>query len=284
MKIKNFLKTKGLKMLIIVVVLALFLLIANVASAGKAGFLTDSTNAVAAPFRKAATAMSDFLENMYGYLYEYEQLQAENETLKTQLAAAQAEVRAGLEDVEENERLKELLNLHDDRPEFVFESAKIVSRSTSNWERTFTISKGESSGIELGDCVINESGALVGQISELGENWATVRTVIDVDVSIGAHAGISSTTGMIMGEFSLMQQGYSKLTYLTDTSNVAAGDTVLTSGKGGYIPQGLIIGTITELRSEAGGQMIFGVVEPVCDLDSISQVFIILEHTIVAEE
>ena len=49
---------------------------------------------------------------------------------------------AGLEDVEENERLKELLNLHDDRPEFVFESAKIVSRSTSNWERTFTISKG----------------------------------------------------------------------------------------------------------------------------------------------
>ena len=121
-------------------------------------------------------------------------------------------------------------------------------------------------------------------ISELGENWATVRTVIDVDVSIGAHAGISSTTGMIMGEFSLMQQGYSKLTYLTDTSNVAAGDTVLTSGKGGYIPQGLIIGTITELRSEAGGQMIFGVVEPVCDLDSISQVFIILEHTIVTEE
>jgi len=284
LKIKNFLKTKGLKLLIIVVVLALILLIANFASAGKAGFLTDSTNAIAAPFRKAATAMSDFLENMYGYLYEYEQLQAENESLKTQLAAAQAEVRAGLEESEENDRLKELLNLHDDRPEFVFESAKIVSRSTSNWESAFTISKGESSGIELGDCVINESGALVGQISELGENWATVRTVIDVDVSIGALAGISGTTGMIMGEFSLMQQGYSKLTYLTDTSNIAAGDTVLSSGKGGYIPQGLIIGTITELRSEAGGQMIFGVVEPVCELDTLSQVFIILDHTIVTEE
>lgn len=284
MKIKNFLKTKGLRLLIIVVVLGLILAIANGTSSGKAGFLSDASNSIAAPFRKAATAMSDFLENMYGYLYKYEQLQAENESLKTQLAAAQAEVRAGLEDSEENARLKELLNLHDQHPEYVFESAKIVSRSASNWESTFTISKGEQSGIELSDCVITESGALVGQVCELGDNWATVRTIIDVDISVGAHAGVSSATGMVMGEFSLMQQGFAKLTYLTDTSNVAAGDTVLTSGKGGYIPQGLVIGTITELRSEAGGQMIFGVVEPVCDLDSLSQVFIIKEYSTSTEE
>jgi rod shape-determining protein MreC len=59
----------------------------------------------------------------------------------------------------------------------------------SNWASTFTISKGSDSGIELGDCVVTEYEALVGQIIELGDTWATVRTVIDVDMDVGALVG-----------------------------------------------------------------------------------------------
>ena len=162
----------------------------------------------------------------------------------------------------------------------MFESAKIVSWNASNWASSFTISKGESSGIEVGDPVVTEYGALVGQIIELGDSWATVRTIIDVDMNVGALVGEVGSSAMLVGDFSLMQQGMTKLAHLTEGALLLAGDTVLTSGKGGRFPQGLVAGTILEVKTEAGGQTPYGVVEPACDLDSLSQIFVIKEFSI----
>ena len=50
----------------------------------------------------------------------------------------------------------------------------MVSWNASNWSSSFTISKGSDNGLEVGDSVITEYGVLVGTISELGSNWATV--------------------------------------------------------------------------------------------------------------
>ena len=56
---------------------------------------------------------------------------------------------------------------------------------------------------------------------------------------------------------------------------------MLTSGKGGAFPAGLFIGTVTSVMTEAGGQTTYGVVEPACDLGSLSQVFVIKDFEIV---
>ena len=119
---------------------------------------------------------------------------------------------------------------------------------------SFTISKGESNGIEVGDCVVNEYGALVGQISELGESSATVRTLIDVDTSIGALVGADGSAAMLMGDYTLMRQGQVKVTWLTEGAQLFLEDDVLTSGSGGLIPQGIVIGSVASIQSEAGGQ------------------------------
>lgn len=281
MKPKDFLKKKGIKLGIVVLLVVLLCVISSSVLGGRAGFFKNLTVASESPVRKAVISMTNWLEGIYGYIYKYDQLLAENESLRAQLAEAQETARLAIDANEENERLRELLNLAEKRSDFVFESAKIVSRSASNWASTFTISKGEKSGIEIGDCVVTEYGALVGQIIELGENWATVRTIIDVDMDLGALAGFDNTAGVVVGDFSLMQNGLTKLAYLTDTSNLSIGDTVLTSGRGGKIPQGLLIGTIVEMRSASGGQSIFAVVKPDCNLDVLSQIFIIKEFDVV---
>ena len=64
--------------------------------------------------------------------------------------------------------------------------------------------------------VVTEYGALVGQVTELGENWATVSTLIDVDMSVGAYVGSSGSSGMVVGEYSFMRDKRAKLTYLAD--------------------------------------------------------------------
>ncbi len=92
------------------------------------------------------------LEKLYGYIYEYDRLAAENEELKAQISEMEEAVRESQAANEENELLRELLELREKRKDFVFESATVISWSSSNWESAFTISKVISSGIEAGRC------------------------------------------------------------------------------------------------------------------------------------
>ena len=59
------------------------------------------------------------------------------------------------------------------------------------------------------------------------------------------------------------------------------GDEVLTSGSGGAFPAGLVIGKLTAVQTEAGGQIEYGLVEPQCEFDSLVQVFVIKSFEVV---
>ncbi len=266
--------------LIVALLVALLFGAAKYALAGRAGLLSNAVAAVRAPLARSAVAVTEWLESIFGYIYKYDQLAEQNEALQKSLAEAEEKARLGEEALEENARLRELLGFAEKRTDFVFESAKIISWDPSNWTSRFTIGKGSSSGIELGDCVVTEYEALVGQVVELGDNWAVVRTLVDVDFGAGALVGASGEAAMVIGDYMLMQESCLRLAYLTDSSGIFLGDAVLTSGEGGYFPQGLIIGEVTALRSDDGGQSVYGVVQPALDVGHLTQVFVIKDYEI----
>lgn len=278
---KEYLKKNGIRLGVVILAVVLVALLAGRVMGGRADFLTNAIVTVREPIRQAAASVSNWLDGVYGYLFEYEELKAENESLRMQLAEAKEEARAGQDALDENERFRNLLGFSEKHSDFVFEAAKIVSWSASNWSSSFTISKGAKNGIEVGDCVVNEYGALVGQISELGDSSATVRTLIDVDTSIGALVGADGSAAMLMGDYTLMRQGQVKVTWLTEGAQLFLEDDVLTSGSGGLIPQGIIIGSVASIQSEAGGQTEYGIIDPAVDLDTLVQVFIIKEFDVV---
>ena len=278
---KEYLKKNGIRLGVVILAVVLVALLAGRVMGGRADFLTNAIVTVREPIRQAASSVADWLDGIYGYLFEYEQLKAENESLRIQLAEAKEEARSGKDALDENERFRNLLGFAEKHSDFVFESARIVSWSASNWGSSFTINKGEKNGIEVGDCVVNEYGALVGQISELGESSATVRTLIDVDTSIGALVGADGSAAMLMGDYTLMRQGQVKVTWLTEGAQLFLEDDVLTSGSGGLIPQGIVIGSVASIQSEAGGQTEYGIIDPAVDLDTLVQVFIIKEFDVV---
>ena len=278
---KEYLKKNGIKIGIIVFAVVIVMFIGSVARGDNISALHNITGVVSAPLQKVISSTVNWFDTIYGYLYKYDSLLAENESLRSQLADAQQSARDGIEASEENERLRELLNLREKNSSFEMESCKVVLWSTSNWSSSFTLSKGSNSGIEMGDPVVTEYGVVVGQVTELGDTWATCSTVIDVDMSVGAYIGETGSSGMVVGEFSLMKQKQAKLTYLADGAQLFLGDEVLTSGQGGAFPAGLLIGTISAVQSEAGGQIEYGIIEPACDLDSLVQVFIIKSFEVV---
>ena len=280
MKIKRYLTKYGVKVAVIAVAAALVVIIGAAVRGGTAGAAENGAASLAMPVQKAASAIAGWFESIYGYMYKYDQLVEENNALRAQVVEYQTQAGDYREALEENARLRELLNLQAKHQDFEFESAKIVSWDSSNYTSSFTISKGSDSGIEVGDSVVTEYGALAGQVTELGTTWASVRTVADVGMDVGALVGENGYAGMVVGEFSLMQQGKTRMTYLSSGAQIFEGDEVVTSGKGGAFPPGLLIGTVETVMAEAGGQTTYGVVEPACDLDALSQVFVIKDYRI----
>lgn len=278
---KSYLKQYGVKLLVLVVIVALIVGLGHRARQGVAGAAADAAGAVRTPFQKVATALVQRMEELYGYIYRYDSLLEENEQLRARIAELEQENRENDLAAEENARLRELLNLSEKRSDFTFESAKVVSWNASNWASSFTISKGSDSGLEVGDSVVTEYGVLVGTISELGSNWATVDTVVDIGTSIGVLVGNEEVSAMLQGDYTLMRSQYMKLTFVAETGRVITGDTVITSGAGGAYPQGLILGTVTSVHTEAAGQAEYAVVEPFTDLDGLTQIFIIKDYTVV---
>ena len=159
---KDYLKKNGIRIGIIVLAVAVIVGFSAAARDGQIGFVQNLTGIVEAPIKKVLSSTVNWFDTIYGYLYKYDSLQAENESLRQQLADAQQSARDGMDASEENTRLRELLNLREKHTDYVMESCKVVLWSSSNWSSSFTISKGKSSGIELNDPVVTEYGVVVG--------------------------------------------------------------------------------------------------------------------------
>ena len=244
--------------------------------------LENIVGVVTSPFRSASAAVAEWVDGKLRYASEFDALKEENQALRTQIAEMEEQLRQAQRDSEVNQRLRELLDLREQRRDLSdFETATVVDRNATNWTASMTLSKGTSSGVEVGDCAITEEGYLVGVISDAGANWSTLLAVTDTDVSIGAQVFRTRDTAVAQGDFTLMQKGRLELTYLPAEANLMVGDLVVTSGLGGYYPSGLVIGSVEELVVDEGGLAQSAVLRPSARLEDLVQVFIIKSFEIV---
>ena len=135
---KEYLKKNGIRVLIILVAAVLIIGLSAAARAGSIGFVQNARGVLSAPLQKVLSSATNWFDTIYGYLYDYDSLMAENESLRSQLADAQQSARDGIEASEENVRLRQLLNLRDKHADYVLESSKVVLWSSSNWSSSFT--------------------------------------------------------------------------------------------------------------------------------------------------
>lgn len=269
----KFFKTAGIVVLILLVLVLLLTGIGRLL--GGASPLSQFMQAALSPVDKLLGSGVAKLEDIYGYMHDYDQLKEENAALKARIAEMANEVRRSQDANEENERLRTLLNLQRAHMDYAMVDANLTSWSTSSWSSAFNIDRGSRDGIEAGDCVITECGYLVGIVTECGRYSSTVRTLLDPRSAVAARMEEAGITAVAAGDFALMSQGRLKLTYLQDAGVLVIGDTVLTTGSGGVYPSGLVIGTVADLRLDQGGFTEYGIMDPAVELASLRQVFVI---------
>lgn len=177
--------------------------------------------------------------------------------------------------INENRRLKELLDLRDGTMAgYNTVTARVVSYEPDSWYDTVMLSKGSDSGINVDNIVITNLG-VVGRVTDVGPNWAKVSTIINISNSVGVKLPRTGDVGVVSGDANLAQDKNSKLEYLSNDKNLIKGDILVTSGLGGVFPPDLPIGKVTSIQSDSAGNLDYGVVEPSVDFSSLYEVMII---------
>ena len=232
---------------------------------------------VLAPFRAGVSKLTDQAQQLYDYIFSYESLLAENEALKEQIAAIEDEARDAYAVKQENEELRAMLDLKTTHEDYKLADAYIIATSSADWSSTFTINRGTNVGIKEGMCAITAYGELVGLVSEVGVNYAIVKSVLDSSLEISATIAASGHSGMVQGGYASGLEGLLRMNYLPSSATIRNHDQVVTTGSTVY-PRNLILGHVVDAGFDDTGVAKYALLEPAVDIRSLEHVFIVTEY------
>lgn len=277
---KAFISKKGIYIAVAAVIIAIISAITVAVSGGGTGLANLLSEPFFKPVKSAMTSLVASLEHTYDYMYRYDEMEAENKALRGRIAELEQNYREYTEISEENQRLRSLLGFAERHEDYEMEPVSVISWTASNFSSSFTVSKGSSAGVSLGDPVITENGYVVGQVTSVTASSSVVTTVLDTTSRIGAFIYENGETGVVTGDFELFKDGLVKMSYLGENSNVIIGETVVTSGSGGVYPAGLVIGTVTGISVSSSGLDPYAIVQPSADIQSSAHLFVITDFAV----
>ena len=274
---KRFFTSRVWKVIFLAILAAMILAIGG-SLTGKSGS-GSLVQSLLTPFRAGASYLTDRAEHLYNYMFEYESLLAENQRLKEQLSQVEDDARRADSVSRENDRLRAMLEFTQLNPEYDFAEGYIISWSSNDWSNTFTINQGTDAGIAPGMCAITAYGELVGLVSEVGGNYAVVKSVLDSSLEISATIASSGYNGMVKGGYASGMDGYLRMNYLPSSATIRNNDQVVTTGSTVY-PRDLVLGYVIDAGFDATGVAKFALLQPAANVSSLEQVFILTNYNI----
>ena len=236
----------------------------------------DVVGVVLTPIQSGINHVGGWFSGKMDYFEDNLKLAAQNEELQSQVDQLTVENTQLLQDKDELNSLRDLYELDHKYETYEKVGARVISKDdSSNWFSTFTIDKGSNDGLAVDMNVMAGSG-LVGIITDVGSNWATVRSIIDDYSNVSAQISETEDTCIIAGDLSLTDEGTVRLVKLNDPdSKVKVGDTVVTSQISDIFLPGILIGYVSEIGVDSNNLTHSGLVSTVVDFKDIKEVLVI---------
>ncbi len=213
------------------------------------------------PF-KIVNAIKTSLKSKSSYIKE-------NAYLREKSALLALELSRMANITKENERLKTLLKFRK-LSSYKTISAEVIGRIPSTWIKEILINKGEKHGIRKRMAVCTPKG-LIGSVIVTGPFTSKVMLITDPNSRIGILLEDSRQTGVLVGT----NEGVCKAIYLEVDSDIKDKEKVITSGFGGLLPKGIIIGEVKKIERESRGFYEYAIVKLSQDLNSLEEVLCI---------
>ncbi|MFT9849868.1 rod shape-determining protein MreC [Aneurinibacillus sp. REN35] len=247
-------------------------------------FAKDSVSFVQGILYKPAAMVSGFFDNIKHIYYVYD----ENKVLKSQLDQ-HAKLQVEVEELRrQNEKLRSMMNISENKlggnKPYV---ADVIARTPDRWNNMLTIGKGKNDGIEPDMAVVSAQGALIGRIQSVSAFSSQVELLMDIEEANHISAviqGNQAIYGVIesydLNNHELIMRKIPK----TRDLKVTPGQYVTTSGMGGVMPAGLIIGQVSSVGDGDYGLTQTARVKPLANFYQIEQVFVVKRNFVAKPE
>ncbi|MCD6093261.1 MAG: rod shape-determining protein MreC [Candidatus Omnitrophica bacterium] len=169
-------------------------------------------------------------------------LAEENRQLKQKIKELNQRIVELEEAMQENKRLRGLLSFR--KEGYTNIPAQVIGESSDSWRKVVIIDKGKRDGIRKDMAVVGKEG-LIGRVVEVGLRSSRVMLIIDFNFKVAALVQRTRDQGIVQGNICSCV-----MRYIDKDSDVAKGDIVISSGRGGIYPKGLVIGKVDELNED----------------------------------
>ncbi|MCR5735320.1 MAG: rod shape-determining protein MreC [Lachnospiraceae bacterium] len=229
------------------------------------------------PFQKGISKAGEWLTDRADNLKRMKELQKENEELKLKVDEQAIMINDLQADKYELSELRVLFELNEKYSDYEKTGARIIGKDAGNWFSTFLVDKGTDDGITVDMNVMAGSG-LVGVVTEVGPNWASVRSIIDDNSNLSGMVMSTSDNLIVSGDLELMKEGYIRFSQLEDKENkVVVGDQIVTSTiSDKYLPN-ITVGYITQINNDSNNLTKSGYLTPAVDFKHLNTVLIVKE-------
>jgi rod shape-determining protein MreC len=249
--------------------IALALLLAVMSQVGLMSPFQGLFVQVAAPFENVLTAVFEPVASSLANLGNLNDLQNENAKLRVENEDLHNQITTLQQDAQEVNDLREALKITQSAGADTRVAASVVGRDSSPFTETVSIDKGGNAGIRVGMVVLSAQGSLVGTVTTVNPNTAFVRLITDTRSKVNAQILESKALGIVQGN-----PGRT-LTFDLSQADAKVGDTVITSGLGGYYPPDYAIGRVSDVSGTPQDLFRKVKVEPLVRVSTVSTVLVL---------
>jgi rod shape-determining protein MreC len=220
------------RLVLTILLLAAFTLVTLDYRAGALGGVRRAASTVFGPVEGAVSGVTHPIGSWFSAVGHAGSYKDKNTALKQEIAALQNQVRLTAQQRSELSQLRKIDHLAGLAQFTVVHATVNAVGPLGQFEWTATINRGSANGIRPNETVLNGNG-LVGRVTTVGRNSATVLLANDPTFAVGARiAGSSGEIGTLTGG------GRGDMTFeLLDPSKpIAVGDRLVTYGSTNFKP------------------------------------------------
>ena len=239
--------------------------------------LRTAVGYVLVPIQSGVNRVGGGLYNELSSVGKLKTALAENETLKTRVDELTEDNTRLRSEQFELERLRSLYELDQEYMQYHKIGARIIAKDSGSWFSVFRIDKGSDDGIKE-DMNVIAGGGLVGIVTDVGANYATVRSIIDDSSRVSAMAQQSGDSCIVAGDLQLFKEGRLKLSYMEKDDDIKDGDMIVTSNISGKFLPGILVGYATDITVDYNDNLTkSGYLIPAARFDRLQEVLVITD-------
>ena len=146
------------------------------------------------------------------------------------------------------EEMKNIMNIKNTLSDFDIIYASIIERDSNHFLENFTINKGAKNGVSVGDAVVDNSG-LVGTVSNVNNLSSSVSLI--TTPSKFNNISVKIVGDEVINKMLRIENGKLLIDGINKNSKIKENDKVLTSGLSNLYPEGLLIGTVKDIKLDS---------------------------------